>query len=92
MATTNAAKLQLSLGFGGNPRSFPILDGTVPIEGVELTTEDVPVGDLFYRQLKFQEFDISEMSNSPSTMRAKISCGGETARYSSAMSCGLTAP
>ena len=62
MATTNAAKVQLSLGFGGNPRSFPILDGTVPIEGVELTTEDVPVGDLFYRQLKFQEFDISEMS------------------------------
>ncbi len=62
MATTVAAKLQLSLGFGGNPRSWPILDGTVPIDGVDLIAQEVSVGDLFWRQLKFQEFDISEMS------------------------------
>jgi 4,5-dihydroxyphthalate decarboxylase len=62
MATASSTRLQLSLGFGGNPRSWPILDGTVSIENVDLISQDVPVGDLFWRQLRFQEFDISEMS------------------------------
>jgi 4,5-dihydroxyphthalate decarboxylase len=56
------AKLQLSLAFNPNPRSIPILDGTVEPEGIELRCSRVPPGELFHRQLTHQEFDVSEMS------------------------------
>lgn len=52
----------LSLGFSPNPRSRPVLSGTVPIEGVDLTLVQVPPAELFWRQLSFAQFDISEMS------------------------------
>ena len=56
------AKLQLSLAFSPNPRSLPILDGTVEPEGIDLLCSRVPPGELFHRQLTHQEFDVSEMS------------------------------
>jgi 4,5-dihydroxyphthalate decarboxylase len=55
-------KLSLSLGFSPNPRSQPILDGDVEIDGVELVCSRMPPGELFHRQLTHQEFDVSEMS------------------------------
>ncbi|MCH7482883.1 MAG: hypothetical protein IIC31_08670 [Chloroflexi bacterium] len=55
-------KLSLSLAFGPNPRSQPILDGTVAPEGIELACSEVGAGELFHRQLTHQEFDVSEMS------------------------------
>ena len=57
-----SSKLSLSLGFGPNPRSQPILDGTVQPEGIELACSEVGAGELFHRQLTHQEFDVSEMS------------------------------
>ena len=56
------SKLSLSLAFGPNPRSQPILDGTVEPEGIELACSAVGAGELFHRQLTHQEFDVSEMS------------------------------
>ena len=58
MSTT----LQLSLAFGPNPRSEPVLDGAVQAEGIEFACSRVPAGELFHRQLTHQEFDVSEMS------------------------------
>lgn len=57
-------KLRLSLGLAANPRSRPIIDGTVKAEGIELVPSIVDVAELFWRQLKFGDFDVSEMSMS----------------------------
>ena len=56
------AKIQLSFVTGKNDRIEPILDGTVPIEGVELIPTYSDPSETFWRQLNFQEFEISEMS------------------------------
>ncbi len=56
------AKLQLSFISGPNERVEPLINGTVPIEGVELVTTYSDPSETFWRQLKFQEFEISEMS------------------------------
>jgi 4,5-dihydroxyphthalate decarboxylase len=55
-------KLQLSLGVASNPRTWPILDGTVAPDGIELVPNVVGVSELFWRQLRFADFDVSEMS------------------------------
>jgi 4,5-dihydroxyphthalate decarboxylase len=55
-------KLQLSLGVASNPRTWPILDGRVAADGIELVSNVVSVSELFWRQLKFADFDVSEMS------------------------------
>jgi 4,5-dihydroxyphthalate decarboxylase len=55
-------KLQLSLGVASNPRTWPILDGRVAPDGIELVSSVVPVSELFWRQLKFADYDVSEMS------------------------------
>jgi len=55
-------KLSLSFGFSANPRSWPILDGRVKPDGVDLVCNVVGPSELFLRQLKYQEFDVSEMS------------------------------
>jgi 4,5-dihydroxyphthalate decarboxylase len=57
-----STELPLSLAFGPNPRSEPILDGTVEAEGIEFSCSRVSAGELFHRQLTHQEFDVSEMS------------------------------
>jgi 4,5-dihydroxyphthalate decarboxylase len=55
-------KLRLSLGIASNPRSWPILDGTVQPDGIDLISSVVFPSELFWRQLKFADFDVSEMS------------------------------
>jgi 4,5-dihydroxyphthalate decarboxylase len=55
-------KLQLSLGIASNPRSWPILDGTVEADGIELIPTIIHASELFWRQLRFADFDVSEMS------------------------------
>jgi 4,5-dihydroxyphthalate decarboxylase len=56
------ANLQLSLIISPNARSNPILDGSVEPEGINLTTTSATPGEIFWRQLHNQEFDVSEMS------------------------------
>jgi 4,5-dihydroxyphthalate decarboxylase len=55
-------KLTLSFVSAFNERVEPLMDGTVEIEGVELIPTYSHPGETFWRQLKFQEFDVGEMS------------------------------
>jgi 4,5-dihydroxyphthalate decarboxylase len=62
--------LPLRIAFSENPMVRPLKDGRVKPNNIELDfiTVDHP-GDLFYRNLKFDEFDVSEMGI-PWTIRA----------------------
>ncbi len=62
--------IQLSIGITSNPRTWPIIDGAVKVEGVDLTPTVLHPSELFWRQLRFAEFDVAEMSMS-SLMMAK---------------------
>jgi 4,5-dihydroxyphthalate decarboxylase len=62
--------LQLSIGMASNPRTWPIFDGRVKADGIDLILSPVFPSELFWRQLKFGDFDVSEMSFS-SLMMAK---------------------
>jgi 4,5-dihydroxyphthalate decarboxylase len=55
-------KLQLSIGMASNPRTWPILDGKVKADGIDLIPSVVHPSELFWRQLRFADFDVSEMS------------------------------
>ena len=55
-------KLQLSLATAANPRSRPILDGLVQADGIDLVPTVLHPSEMFWRQLRFAEFDVSEMS------------------------------
>jgi len=63
-------KLPLSLAIASNPRTWPILEGTVKPDGIELVPTILHPSEMFWRQLKFADFDLSEMSFS-SLMMAK---------------------
>jgi 4,5-dihydroxyphthalate decarboxylase len=63
-------KLQLSLAVTANDRTQPLIDGAVQPEGIELTVTVAGAGEIFWRQLRFQEFDASEMSLSETLMLA----------------------
>jgi 4,5-dihydroxyphthalate decarboxylase len=54
--------MRLSFVTNRHERVEPLCDGTVPIEGVELVTTYSDPSETFWRQLKFEEFDLSEMS------------------------------
>lgn len=54
--------LKMSLAFSMNDRSRPIIEGKVKPDGIEFNAQIMHPADIFYRQLAFQEFDVSEMS------------------------------
>ena len=54
--------ITLSVGMASNPRTWPIFDGTVKPDGINLVPSPVHASELFWRQLKFGDFDVSEMS------------------------------
>ena len=56
------SKLQLSIALEVNEITEPIHRGAVKAEGIDLVTSDVASGELIWRQLRFQEFDIAQMS------------------------------
>jgi 4,5-dihydroxyphthalate decarboxylase len=57
---------RLTLGFisAFNERVEPLMDGTVQVEGVELVPTHSHPAETFWRQLKFGEFEVAEMSMS----------------------------
>jgi len=57
-------KLTLSFISAFNERVQPLMNGTIQAEGIELIPTYSPPGETFWRQLKFQEFDIAEFSMS----------------------------
>ena len=54
--------LPLSLGMAANPRTWPIFDARVKADGIDLLPSPVFPSELFWRQLKFGDFDVAEMS------------------------------
>ena len=54
--------LQLSIGLTPNLRTRPVLDGLIAADGIDMTPLELHPSELFWRQLKFSEFDVSEMS------------------------------
>ena len=56
--------LQLSIGMANNPRTSAIFDGHVKPDGIDLISTSVHASELFWRQLRFGDFDVSEMSMS----------------------------
>jgi 4,5-dihydroxyphthalate decarboxylase len=54
--------LQLSIGITSNPRTWPLIDGKVKPEGIDLIPTVLHPSELFWRQLHFAEFAVAEMS------------------------------
>jgi 4,5-dihydroxyphthalate decarboxylase len=54
--------IQLSVGTVSNPRTWPLFDGTVRPDGIDLILSRVHPSELFWRQLRFADFDLSDMS------------------------------
>jgi 4,5-dihydroxyphthalate decarboxylase len=65
--------LQLSIGMAGNPRTWPIFDARVKADGIDLMPSEVFPSELFWRQLKFGDFDLAEMSMS--TLMMAVAAG-----------------
>jgi 4,5-dihydroxyphthalate decarboxylase len=57
-------RLPLSIALSNNPNTQPLIDGAVTAEGIDLTVMVVHPSEMFWRQLRFAEFDVSEMSMS----------------------------
>ena len=54
--------IQLSLAIGEYDHVRDLLDGTVRVEGVDLTVLRLPIEEIFYRFTRYREWDVSEMS------------------------------
>src|SRR4030088_3340823 len=55
-------KLELSIGLTSNPRTWPVIDGRIAPDGIDLVPTVLHPSELFWRQLRHAEFDVSEMS------------------------------
>jgi 4,5-dihydroxyphthalate decarboxylase len=56
--------LKLSLAITSNPCTRPIIDGRVKPDGIDFAQTVLGPAEMFWRQLSFAEFDVSEMSMS----------------------------
>src|SRR5258707_8298170 len=56
------AKLRLSLACWNYDRTRGLLEGRIPVDGIELTYLNLPVEETFFRMIRHQEFDVAEMS------------------------------
>jgi 4,5-dihydroxyphthalate decarboxylase len=68
-------KLELSFAITNNPRTWPIIDGRVTADGIDFNLSVIDPSEMFWRQLRFAEFDLSEMSMSSLMM---ITAQGDT--------------
>lgn len=57
-----AEKIRLTLACWTYDRTIPLYDGTVRPEGLELTFLPLWIQEIFYRMLKYREFDVAELS------------------------------
>jgi 4,5-dihydroxyphthalate decarboxylase len=63
-----AVKLELSIALSENENTRAVLDGSIVPDGIKLYTTLLHPSEMFWRQLKFAEFDVSEMSMSSMTI------------------------
>jgi 4,5-dihydroxyphthalate decarboxylase len=55
-------RLDVSIALSANARTQPLIDGTIQAEGLRFIPTVVHPSEMFWRQLHFGDFDISEMS------------------------------
>src|SRR5262245_19444543 len=60
----SADKLELSIALSDNENTRAVLDGRFQPDAVKLYPTALHPSEMFWRQLKFAEFDVSEMSMS----------------------------
>ena len=58
--------IKLTFAATPNPRLEPLMDGTVRLQNIDLEFVLVPPAELFYRNLRYDEFDVFETSLSES--------------------------
>ncbi len=56
------AKLHLTLACEDYDRTRALKDGVIKAEGIELNYLVLPVEEIFWRMMKYEEFDVSELS------------------------------
>src|SRR5262247_1168796 len=54
--------VQFSIALTSNPRTWPVIDGQAKPDGIDLVPTVLHPSELFWRQLRFAEFDVAEMS------------------------------
>src|SRR5436309_12836628 len=59
-----AAHIELPPALSDNARTRPLLEGAVAAQSIKLVPTMVHPSEMFWRQLRFAEFDVSEMSMS----------------------------
>jgi 4,5-dihydroxyphthalate decarboxylase len=56
------SRLRLSLACWNYDRTRALMDGRIPVDGIDLTYLNLPVEETFFRMLRHHEFDVAEMS------------------------------
>jgi len=54
--------IELSIALAENERTRPLLEGSVVAEGIRLRPSRLHPSEMFWRQLRYSDFDVSEMS------------------------------
>jgi 4,5-dihydroxyphthalate decarboxylase len=58
----SAPAVEASIALSDNERTRPLIDGRVSAQGLRLVPTQIHPSEMFWRQLRFGDFDISEMS------------------------------
>jgi 4,5-dihydroxyphthalate decarboxylase len=61
-------KLRLTMACWNYDRTRGLLEGRIPIDGIELTYLNLPVEETFFRMLRHREFEVAELSLSSYTV------------------------
>jgi 4,5-dihydroxyphthalate decarboxylase len=61
-AAKSDVRLDLSLALSDNENTRPLLDGEVSAQGIRFLPTAVHPSEMFWRQLRYGDFDVSEMS------------------------------
>lgn len=59
---SSTGNLRLTLACWDYDRTRPIMENRVKFDGIDLTYLNLVVEEIFFRQMRYQEFDVSEMS------------------------------
>jgi 4,5-dihydroxyphthalate decarboxylase len=62
------SKLRLTMACWNYDRTRALMDGRIPVEGVDLNYLNLVVEETFFRMMRNQEFDVAEMSLSSYTL------------------------
>ena len=62
MTAPRPGAIHLSMCVSDNIRTLPLRDGRVGADGISLSVSTLHPSEMFWRQLRFAEFDVSEMS------------------------------